>query len=506
MPRARLDVKLLGLALAPLWLAGCQACGRPAQGDFAEAQLLGLMPAQVARALVIPRLGEGLARLGSLWTALADIPGAEALTAILGDVQAQLGADPRSVAGLESLGLNPRGAAALFQWPGDGALVVLLPVRDEGTLTRKLHELGARLGGSERRQPDGSFAWVAPDGHRLAGAALRHGVLWLSSSPDAAAAAGATLAGSADYRELRRRAGDADGFAFLAGDGANVGHVGCAWRWSERGLHLRAVTSLTPALAVLTGALRVPSGVPILRPPAPDDAALVVRVGADPAAWNSLVAERLRASLAAAAGEPGLQLSFDLAGQLLPGLVLAVSLSPAPDFSQAPNLDPRLSNPFHWVTLRALGQVRDGPTAEKMLDRLSLLGRPGELSFAWRIVAGHRVLTSRYGLGESVSVALLDRTVVVTGGEGELERALQDARRSDPAPADAPLVSIRLDPQRLSRQVERLPAAAYGGLTGLTLRSIANRLLVPLAHVGLISLDVSSASDALALDADLPLR
>jgi hypothetical protein len=201
----------------------------------------------------------------------------------------------------------------------------------------------------------------------------------------------------------------------------------------------------------------------------------------------------------------GLSLQQDLFDNLMPGVALAVSVASPPDFSQLLSLDPRVANPFHLLRLRAVAQVRDPVRARSALEKLPRTSAASGVTYSWWEVRGQRVLTASYALGETVSVALVDHTVVVTGGEGEMERALAGLKPFPPE-TEGSLVTVHLEPQKVAAEVDQIPMTAYGGLAGLTVRSLVARLAEPLTHFGVLRLELSSDATVATAEVECPLK
>lgn len=501
--------KALPFAVVLLAVGSCR-CGRSSPPVVSpEERVLALIPSDAVAAICLPRLGESLGGLGGLLEALQRIPGGEILAQQAADVVRQLGADPRTPAGLRQLGLDADGAAAAWRSKGSplSDWVVALPTREPEIALKRLAELGGQAGVRRAATAGGQLELRAADGTPALAAAVSGQFVLFGRGPLATLLQKGPqpLSASVPFRRLRGRLASVDGFAWLSAEAspatAVLGDSLVGWHWSAQGLRLLGLAA--PSWVSLVG--RTPAN--IGWPGLPLDAPLVLRVAGDLSSAGPPWRQRWPAEWQAVFDSAGIDADRELFGNLMPGLEGALSLAEAPDLSQAPSLDPREANPFRWVRLRAFGAVRDPVLAAATLEKLSSHRSAGGLTYARQAIGGVPVVTARYALGESLSFALVGRTVVVTGGAGEMARALAEPHENVAAVGRVALASASVDFAKLAAQVEGVPASAFGGLTGLTLRSMLERLIEPLGHFGPATLELAlEEGDLLRAELAVPLR
>ena len=279
-------------------------------------------------------------------------------------------------------------------------------------------------------------------------------------------------------------------------------------------LQLHFLSSLSVSEGVALAAVSLPAGQELVGDLAPGSP-FVLRIGGEPAmlsgAWARLPkSERQPLEVA------GLNVPSEVLQNLQAGIVLGLGVSPHIDLSAAPTFDPRRQNPFRYVTLDALAQVRDPVKGAATLEKIYAAAPRFGAVVSRRRVGAQEIATFSYDKGEGASAALVGHTLLITGGEGEMEAALR--RLSGKAPGyvvpnglERPLhgkVSdgAALDTDALREEVGRIPSSAYGGLTGLTVHALVGRFLQPLAMVGPIISTLNLDADALTAEAGVTLR
>ena len=454
--------------------------------------------------------------LGELIATLSKIPGGEALETYAGDLVAQLQADPTTREGLAQLGIEPEGAAAAWFSADlqEGSPVIALPAMDEGVLVQRLAALAQRAGavGTPQQTSDGCREFRTASGDVVLATAVRDGFVLLARNVGQlrSTPASSSPVNWSELRALQKDLGDEQDLLVFAQPSMVSGialpsPLLLGARLGAHGLHVRAVLQASPALAAVVSELGTKATFEAL----PDSAVITLQLAGPPAALGRILADRLPREIVGTLSAAGIDLQKDVLENLRSGISIALSLARAPDFSRATSIDPRVANPFREVRLVALARVVDLEKAKMTLRQLATLGKQWGTTYSQREMGGRVVLVASYALGETVSLALVDKTLVVTGGEGEMAAAF-DRLRSDPlaTEADGPLIRLRFRPAMLVAQVRAIPEMSFGGLAGLTLRSLLSRVLDPLTHFGDLVLELSADQNAGVLlgDFDLPVR
>jgi hypothetical protein len=511
-------------------LAACRGCGQKAQQPDGLERLL---PRDAQAIVFVPRLGAAVERLGQLAQSLSQIPEGELLGQALDELARQLSGGGKPEALPEALGLDRARAMAVVMVKADAVapqLWLALPVKDRAVFESRLAKLTAsRFGAHDESDGQGGRHYVGADGSVVA--AFRFddrvgGTALVSVGPRATALVNsaadlkreASLAGSPDYQAARSRWSDMDlwvfvpegadlrlgSFAFKPSRGSGVGMT-----FGKEGVRARGVALLTIAQTTAAGSLAVPGDTEALAGLLSTEAPLTLKLGIDPSALagSPALAQVLPEGLSEAIQAAGLKLD-DLMRSVGPGLVLSLALSDAPSFRVMPSLDPREANPFGFVTLRAACRVRNVDNMRAALAKIEAAGPSYGVAYRPSSLSGVAVQTASYSQGESVSLALADHTLLVTGGAGEMAKALAAvaAPAQPPASRSKAVASLRLDVPRLLTQIDAVPAAAFGGFAGLTVRSLVSRLASPMAHFGPVEASLNLEGDAAIADLRVPLR
>lgn len=457
-------------------------------------------------------------RLVALAASLAGYPDAESLAQLVGQ---QIGVDVRRRDDLGRMGIDPDRRLALGRPPG-GGLLAAVPTRDAGAFERALTDLAAtRLGATERRDTAGfgrpRTLFRRPDAEALIGLEQvgPYTLLIAGKALEAEPRAG-SLADRADYARARDRFAAATLFTVLPPESEGAVEMG----WPGNGaaaltvgadaIDVAAIARGPGGAALGLRALSGSEGQDLLARLEPD-AFLVLALGGDPAllgrAWNEAAPE----PFAAAARRAGIDVGAEVFGSLKPGAALSLSVAPTVNLATMPDLDPRLTNPFAYLHLTAIGRVRDPAIAAATIERLAAAAPSFGATVVRRTIGAAAVHTVRYHLGEGVSFALAGEYAVVTGGAGRIDAVL--ARLVVPAgeaPRAAKGMAVRglcaqIDVGRLVESVQALPASAYG-VGGFAIRAAVNRWLDAVGEIGLAAIRVESAEGTLDAGVRLTLR
>lgn len=519
-------------ALLVLAAAGCARCGRPAAVPPER-----LLPADVAQALVLPRLRSAQEQAASLVRAAQAFPAAAGLAGAIAGVQAQLGFDPLDPEAARAAGLDPERGLALAVAP-DGGRILVLPLGDEAALTATVGRLAReRLGADRRevaRQAGTEIAVFRASGRPSALALLvarGHALLAAGAQGPArlAALAGVPEAGSLDrsapYRRARAALGP-DPAAVLFAPPRSPALASWAPLREGAALGLSAgPRRLAAAAAILLGAERSaawraavgPAGPPadeVALPPCPADAFVAARLSGDPA-------PALRRALAAAPGveaalaRAGLEPERDLLAALAPGAVASLSLAPTFEVAAVSRGRERAAarDPFRLVHLSAALAARDEAQARAALARLARAAPALGLSASAVTVAGRRAWRLSRG-ALALDVAVDGRRVLVGGGAGTLAALLAGAGAAYRAPTPAAAAALQvgtsgavLDFGRLVTSFRALPPSAYGsGPDAFVMRSLAERVIDPASRLSAGSVRAAATAEAARLDLLLELR
>jgi hypothetical protein len=279
-------------------------------------------------------------------------------------------------------------------------------------------------------------------------------------------------------------------------------------------LEARLLSMLSVDEGIGLSGLSLPAGQALLADLAPGSP-FVSRIGGEPAMLSGAWA-RLPAAVRRPVDAAGIDVPNEVLRNLEPGVVVGLGLAPNLDFSAAASFDPRRQNPFRYVTLDAFARVHDPVKGAATLEKIYAAAPKLGATISRRKVGAQAIATFSYDKGEGASVALAGQTLVVTGGQGEMDAAL--ARLAGKSPVYAVPKGLEralrghvssgavLDTDALRAAVAHIPSSAYVGLTGLTMRALVSRFIAPLALVGPIVATVSFDADAAIADAEVTLR
>lgn len=528
------------LAVLLLSVAACSKCGKSGSGASATtSELTRLVPAEAEAAILVPdlgALGEKLAQLERLKVAAfaAQLQGFPDARAYASALMAQAGVDLRSRDAMVKAGIDPAKGLAVVLLPR-GRAYSAVGVKDAAKLKELIQRLAAqRLGaGSVSTRQEGGvevtrFSSSAGGPPRL-GLALKDGYAFI-----AAAGSVEELAAFSALPRERSLAQDArlssalgrlparrDVLAFLPASSnllpsrdlsglAVAGvleptsftvHVDVPW------------TGSGDALAAWTKA----GGKADLLAQLPADAFLALRLSSDPAKLAPLSSRFLDGRVLAALKNAGVDLQQEVLANLKPGAVLTLSL--APDVKLAggmPALDVRQTNPFRYVHLAGLAEVKDPARAEATLAKLPAVGPGLGAKIEAADQGGRKVFLTHYGQGEGVHFAGIGDRVVLASPRPRLAALLEHLGKPSPsggAMADPALrkvldehaVAMVLDLRRLSEAVRALPSDAWG-VGGFAMKASTVRWLEATDDLRAITVAADAKDGALQLELRLALQ
>lgn|GEM_PF-835041 len=528
---------LLILVLLATSLAACSRCGsRPEAGS--ERTALARVPTDAAGALWIPDLGlfgERVAELQrlELLDFAAPMLRQPSGTALVDALVRQLGVDPRTREGLKAAGLEP-GRDAAFASPVSGELLSVLPVSDAKVLEDNVRRLAQRLLAARavtevrvgehrllhfsRREGSppvlgfavvGNFALLLTEG--LLGDAER--VARLLSGSDEGMAANAVFSAS-----RQRLGGKPLAWGYLAGGRGllpqgTVEGVGAAFDLSLSGLSMRLDApwpddrTLLPALTVKQRSGKALGWLA-------SDSFAVMRHAGDPAALGGLWTWLVGARATRAATEAGIDVEKDILGNLEPGIVAGLSLSPGARITSMTARQARRSNPFDWTELSLVATARDPKKAEATLQKVPQLAPRLGAKLTPDTREGVPVWLASWSAGEGTHLALVENHVAMASPEAELMeliRRLKEAPGTAPIAEDlAPLLTghglaLVVDLHRLADAIRALPADAWG-MGGFALKPTTVRWLDALKELRAVSLTADAKGQALQAELRLHLE
>lgn len=509
-------VRLRWTAMVLLAAAGCR-CGGGAAGKNAE-EFIG---PDASFVVSVPNLGALAERSQALLvTARAGAGGSE-LVALSANLARQLGFDPLTREGQAAAGLDP---AASFALGGGGrgraGGLTALPYADLARLEATVERLAkdrAGAGVKETREQDGVSVTVltrAPGALPLLAYATRDHYLLLGAGDDALANVAAALkrppaesvASLPLYASAKQKVGAREAYLYLPKSGSltfkvvpDVLVLGVGLTAKE--LSLRGYLALPEAARAAAAALvgggdgplgELPKGAPVYLRGGIDLAAVVREAGKTEQGKDGL--EKLRA----AALEVGIDFDQEVVANLEPGFALSLGLAPTVNLSTAFDLDPRRTNVFQNYSLLAVGRVKDAAKGAATMERLAAVVEKLGNTVASRQVAGAKVYTANYRLGEGMSWMLQGNDLVLAGGFGDRLPALVEGlkgRKDGLSPTDfAPRAkealfgkdgaAVAVDFGKIGEAVGKLPDDAFGtGPGAFMARSAASGVVQQLSRL-----------------------
>lgn len=534
--RAWLPTLLLLLAIA-----GCSRCGKdqgPVVAPPQDASLARYLPRDAQASIVIQdlgALGEKLARFQNLKVAsfAAQLQSFSSAEGYVNAVMRQVGVDLRSRQALEAAGLAPeRGAGAAFL--GGNRAVSVVGVKDAEKLEATFAGFArTRLGASEKKQEKGAGGTLVTF-HRPGATDAALGLLFIDGGKYALLGAGPSVAALRPLASqpeekslakepvlaasLQRLPSKRDFHVYLPG-GTGLLPAGTVQGLTLAGLvEPRAITihadAPWPDTQASLAALDVVKDAPDLRGWLPADSFLVVRFRGDPSQLDGVWPYLAGDYLTRAVQQSGLEVKAEVLDNFKPGMVLGLSLSPQVQLGTGlPALDLRRTNPFRFVNLVALSDLKDAARTSALLERLPQLSTHFGAKVEGADLKGQRVYLTSYRAGEGAHFALgPNGRLLVASPQSQLEASLTAlAQKAAEGPVAADLkdvgqdaaISVVLDLRRLADAVKNLPSEAWG-IGGFAIKATTVRWLEATDDLRAVTLAVSRKERA--LQAELSLR
>ncbi len=514
-----------------LFAAACSRCGGPGAVG-AKTELIRLLPKNAEAILLVPDvalLGERLSSLERLKLAnfaaqLQGMPSAKDLSAAIAQ---QVGVDIRSREGLERAGFDPSRGMGMVLLDGDLGYSVIA-INDAKKFRSMVEKLTRdRLGVTTvETQSEGNAEltrFVSPRGLEAA-MVVKDGFAAIAARSFAerlaqvmTLAPGTSLADDPGFAaSLARLPKDRHLVAYLPPSSKMAGRSylhGATFGAHLADDDLSLVMDLpwpdTRASLAALGKKEGASPYGVL----PADAFAMARFAGDFTAlngiWPYLTGQRLAQQLT----EAGLDVNSEVLGNLEPGGVLSLSLSPIVNFSSGLSLNVRRSNPFRMVHPVAAARVKDAAKARATLEKVPPLSPRLGATVTGEERNGQQLYLTRYSQGEGLHFALAGSTLVAASPEPRLLDALAAAKAgggeaplTDPAlraALEQDVFTFAIDLRKLAAQVEALPSSAWG-VGGFAIKATTVRWLA--ATDDLTAITGSLATQDKALQAQLHLR
>ncbi len=521
-PSSRLLAFALFLGLA----GGCSRCGSSTGGG----DVLRLLPQKAQSVILVPdvhRLGERVTQLQGmkLFTFAAQLQGLSSGAAYATAVFSQLGLDPRSPQSLEKAGIDgARGAGvAVLDAAGSRAYSVVA-VKDaeafKGYLTTLAkNRLGAStvgtatVGGAtlttfSNAAGRPALGYLVKDGFALVAPAESFEALAaaVALTKETSLAGDAALAGSLKVLPAAREV-----VVYLPPGSSQLPNpafrsAALAVEVSSKALVVTAHVPLSPPEAA---ALVEPRKGPSLEGSLPKDAFAVLKYSGDPlllaVVWPRVVTPRVLQAFA----EAGVDVKAEVLDNLQPGWLAALALSPNVNLGGGvPELDVRRTNPFRYLNLVAVAQVKDGAKGAATLAKVAPLASSFGATLTPTVKGGKTVYETTYSQGEGAHVALEGQRLLVASPMKRMEEALAAGAGGEPlakdllAPLEGQAVGVVVDLQKLASAVRELPASAWG-LGGFAIKASALRWLEGMSDLRALSVTARSQEGALVTEVRL---
>lgn len=504
---------LLVLAVAA---AGCSKCGRQPGAGGGGKGVESVLPAGANAYVIVPsveRLGQKLVQIEGFKVAnfAVQATGFETAHAYVDALVQDLGIDVRSKEQLDKIGIAADGSAGVAVMDDDEVLIAL-PIKDEGRIGSFIRTFSAnRLGASmvEDKEENGvtvhrlvnaagaKLAWTSKNGYALVVA--RTGVDKLSGWAKETVE---TLAKDTSLpASLARMPAERDAIIYAPPRAAMmampVSHAvvtaaldakaltltfDAPWSGDKAGL---SAFEASKAAVALLGAL-------------PADTFLVARFAGEPSQLAPLVAPLLGKNLERAFSEGGFDLQTALS-QVVPGALLGLSLSPTAQMGGGmPDMDIRRTNPFAFVHLSGLAQVKSPEAAGPALAKLAEVAP----RFGAQMTPKDGVYVTTYAQGEGVHFAAKGERVVF-GSPLPRVKALLEAEVGAPALSpelaaalDGSAIAMVVDLRRLADSVRALPPSAWG-IGGFAIKATTVRWLDNSDDLRAVTVNVGAKGTAL---------
>ncbi|RKH49790.1 hypothetical protein D7X96_21010 [Corallococcus interemptor] len=530
-------VGFLPLVLLLVVFAGCSRCGKEAAGPADSPRGVSRYLPRTAQAAVViddlGTLGEKLARFQNLKVAtfVAQLQNFSSAERYVSAVMRQVGVDLRSRKALEDAGIDPkRGAGAAFL--GGTQAVSVIGVKDADKLKTTFATFArSRLGASEEKDTKvdaGRLVTFNRPGSTepmLGMLFLKHDLVLLSAG--AAVPRLTELAALPEEQSLskepvleaslKRLSGDRDFHVWLPGGmgllpAGSVQGITFTGHIEDRAVTLRA-DAPWPDTQVSLAALEAKGG-ESLAGWLPQDSFFVARFRGDPSQLDGVWPYLAGSQVTRAVQEAGFNVKAEVLDNLKPGMALSLSLAPNVNLSSGmPDLDLRRTNPFRFVNLVALAEVKDVAKGQATLEKVPGFAGGFGAKVEATDLSGQKAYLTSYRAGEGAHFALSkDGKLVLAAPKARLESTL--ASFAQPAGAgpvsedlkavgkDAALV-VLLDLRRLSDAVKALPSAAWG-IGGFAIKATTVRWLDATDDLRAVTMALSRKDKA--LQAEISLR
>jgi hypothetical protein len=245
----------------------------------------------------------------------------------------------------------------------------------------------------------------------------------------------------------------------------------------------------------------------------PQDSFLVARFSGDPAGLSGVWPYLLGPYATRAVQQSGFDFEGEVLANLKSGAVAGLSLAPTVQLGAGvPELDLRRTNPFRYVHLAAVAEVKDAQKARGTLQKFPPVAQRFGAQVSPAQLAGHEVFLTRYRQGEGAHLAVVGERALLAAPQARLESmlgALGAAPGAGPvapelaATLQAPGFGMVLDLHRLAQAVKALPSEAWG-LGGFAIKDTTVRWLEATDDLRAVTFGLSRKERA--LQAELTLR
>lgn len=270
---------------------------------------------------------------------------------------------------------------------------------------------------------------------------------------------------------------------------------------------LRADLTVPPTVIPLE-TLEVQTG-PDLTSYLPADAFAMARFQGSPGRLESVWPGLVGPSVERAVRDSGFDLKTEVLDNLKPGWVAAISVAPNIQLGGGiPQLDVRRTNPFGFLHLVALGEVKNSAKANATLEKIPGIAERFGARVTLEEVKGRRVYLSSYSQGEGVHFAVVADKAVIAGPRSRLEGALDAFDGKSKVAAGVPTdpaiktalsegsLSVVIDLHQLASSVRDLPINAWG-LGGFAIKASAIRWLDAVEDLRAVTFNASSKDGAI---------
>lgn len=257
------------------------------------------------------------------------------------------------------------------------------------------------------------------------------------------------------------------------------------------GMAVASVTLTPSELTVLVNATAKPNAIDLaaLTPQPggkdllgylPRDAFVVARYQGDPSKLGAVTKLAMGPHLRKAFDEAGFDVESEALAQMLPGVVLALSLSERPPMDRGlPELDLRQTNPFTYAHLSGAAAAKNKDAVLPALEKVAFLAPKFGAHMELRTRAdGQKAMITTYSAGEGVHFAPKDELLFFASPVQRLDALVKsDGKGGSPvSPLGDEALSVAIDLTRLSASVRALPESAWG-LGGFAIKATTVRWL-----------------------------